>query len=60
MNEEPNIDSDPTALNGRWRVKLYHLNQQGQWMDFGTGFVFISHKVHLFYNASSRVNILSL
>ena len=53
MNEEPNIDSDATALNGRWRVKLYHLNQQGQWMDFGTGFVFISHKVHLFYNASS-------
>lgn len=49
MNEEPNLDSDlPTALNGRWRVKLYHLNQEGQWMDFGTGFVFISQKVLLF------------
>lgn len=48
MNEETNLDSElPTALNGRWRVKLYHLSQQGQWIDFGTGFVFISKKVYL-------------
>ena len=24
----------------KWRVKLYHLNEQGQWDDFGIGYVF--------------------
>ena len=24
----------------KWRVKLYHLNEKGQWDDFGIGYVF--------------------
>ena len=24
----------------KWRVKLYHLNENGQWDDFGIGYVF--------------------
>lgn len=51
MNDEPNLDCELSPLHdGKWRVKLYHLNLQGQWTDIGTGFVFISKKVTYFYN----------
>ena len=51
MNDEPNLDCELSPLHdGKWRVKLYHLNLQGQWTDIGTGLVFISKKVTYFYN----------
>ena len=28
---------DPPANQARWRVKLYQLNNDGQWDDRGTG-----------------------
>jgi hypothetical protein len=33
-------------LNSKWRVKLYHLNQLGQWDDMGTGHVSIKRNVY--------------
>ena len=47
INESPikDNDTDPKYLNfnlttKKWRVKLYRLNERGQWDDFGIGFVF--------------------
>ena len=47
INESPIKDNDinPKYLNfnlttKKWRVKLYRLNERGQWDDFGIGFVF--------------------
>ena len=31
--------------NTKWRVKLYHLNEDGQWDDKGTGYVQILKEV---------------
>ena len=28
----------------KWRVKLYHLNENGQWDDFGIGYVFCAYE----------------
>ena len=28
----------------KWRVKLYHLNENGQWDDYGIGYVFCAYK----------------
>lgn len=36
-------------LTTKWRVKLYHLNLQGQWDDMGTGHVSIKREVNFFY-----------
>ena len=48
INKE--ISKSPTPKNveknkyifktNKWRVKLYHLNENGQWEDFGIGYVF--------------------
>lgn len=38
MAEEASIDS-----NGGWRVKLYQLNDEGQWDDRGTGKIRVRH-----------------
>ena len=35
-----------TEGNNKWRVKLYHLNEEGQWDDKGTGHVFINNQVN--------------
>jgi hypothetical protein len=37
----------PTIFQSEWRVKLYHLNNQGQWDDKGTGYVSIKKEVNL-------------
>ena len=43
-----NKDSSPTAeTNTKWRVKLYHLNEEGQWDDKGTGNVEIKKQVKI-------------
>ena len=42
-----NNDFDMAISEGKWRVKLYHLNYEGKWLDIGTGFVFITKKVCL-------------
>jgi hypothetical protein len=34
-------------INNKWRVKLYHLNEEGQWDDKGTGHVHIIKQVKL-------------
>ena len=36
----------PSILHSKWRVKLYHLNPQGQWDDMGTGHVSIKKEVN--------------
>ena len=36
---KPNIPKYIYKTN-KWRVKLYHLNENGQWEDFGIGYVF--------------------
>lgn len=33
--------------NNKWRVKLYYLNEEGQWDDKGTGHVHINKQVKL-------------
>jgi hypothetical protein len=43
-HKENNAISD---TNIKWRVKLYHLNDEGQWDDKGTGYVFINKQVKL-------------
>jgi hypothetical protein len=35
-------------FTSKWRVKLYHLNQLGQWDDMGTGHVSIKRNVNNF------------
>ena len=45
MNESSSQIVHPFSLEGQWRVKLYHLNNQGQWLDIATGYIFISNKV---------------
>lgn len=32
--------------NTKWRVKLYHLNEEGQWDEKGTGHVLINTQVN--------------
>ena len=41
-----NKDNLVTVLNSKWRVKLYYLNEDGQWDDKGTGNVQIIKKVN--------------
>ena len=38
--------------NTKWRVKLYHLNEEGQWDEKGTG--------HVLINTLVKKNIMSL
>ena len=40
-----NKDNIVSILNNKWRVKLYYLNEDGQWDDKGTGNVQIIKKV---------------
>lgn len=35
----------PIVLSSKWRVKLYHLNEEGQWNDMGTGYVSITREL---------------
>jgi hypothetical protein len=35
--------------NTKRRVKLYHLNQEGQWDDKGTGYVNIARQVNKYF-----------
>lgn len=44
LNKEGNVQN---YLNSQWRVKLYHLNEEGQWDDKGTGHVQIKKQVKL-------------
>lgn len=37
---------NPHMFESKWRVKLYHLNNEGQWDDMGTGYVMIKKQVH--------------
>ncbi len=41
---------NPSFFLNKWRVKLYHLNNNGQWDDMGTGHVSIKKKVSDNYN----------
>jgi hypothetical protein len=43
-HKDNNANSDP---NMKWRVKLYHLNDDGQWDDKGTGYVCVNKQVKL-------------
>ena len=44
-NENNSISYELITINNdKWRVKLYHLNQKGEWIDKNTGYVFISKK----------------
>ena len=52
INKE--ISKSPTPKNveknkyifktNKWRVKLYHLNENGQWDDYGIGYVFCAYE----------------
>jgi len=44
LNKDCNVQIDP---NIKWRVKLYHLNDDGLWDDKGTGHIQIIKKVKL-------------
>jgi len=36
----------PSIFESKWRVKLYKLNNIGQWDDMGTGYVSIMKEVN--------------
>ena len=40
-----NQTNSPVIMNNTWRVKLFHLNGEGQWDDQGTGNVQITQIV---------------
>lgn len=42
---ENNKYFDLNLLTKKWRVKLYRLNENGQWDDNGIGFVFCANKI---------------
>ena len=49
METETNEDKnekylDFNLITRKWRVKYYKLNNQGQWDDYGIGFVFCANK----------------
>ena len=41
------INVHSNILDSKWRVKLYHLNQSGNWDDMGTGHISIKQEVFL-------------
>ena len=54
-NNNPEISSSQTPKifqkkqyifkTNKWRVKLYHLNENGEWEDFGIGYVFCAFEI---------------
>ena len=45
MNETSPQIAELSSTERQWRVKLYHLSLQGQWVDVATGYIFIDNKV---------------
>ena len=44
------LQTEEIQQNNRWHVKLYQLNEQSQWDDNGTGYVFFSNKTQIINN----------
>ena len=44
------LQTEEIQQNNRWHVKLYQLNEQNQWDDNGTGYVFFSNKTQIINN----------
>jgi hypothetical protein len=60
METETNEDKDEKYLDfnlitRKWRVKYYKLNSQGQWDDYGIGYVFCAYIEN---NSGERINKL--
>ena len=51
------INVHSNILDTKWRVKLYHLNQSGNWDDMGIGHIYIKQEVIL--NSNRTMEFIS-
>ena len=52
------LQTEEIQQNNRWHVKLYQLNNQNQWDDNGTGYVYFSNKNQIINNNIKKTTSL--
>ena len=52
------LQTEEFEQNNRWHVKLYQLNNQNQWDDNGTGYVYFSNKNQIINNNIKKTTSL--